>query len=190
LHFVFLAQPPTEPLDRISINRLIGWTDLAQSKIVGSPFQLLVQPTHDHFGLQPCHLACRHVSDTRHHTLDAFLRGPGAKIGLAGVAYGDVSAQGSQISGGLFSGCATQTKVGWTIGGGVEYALNQNLSLKAEYLYIDFGGVAGAAYGFAPSPVPPFIGSFSTGNFTANVTRIGLNWRFGGQAAAPVVAKY
>jgi opacity protein-like surface antigen len=107
-----------------------------------------------------------------------------------GVAYGDVSAQGSQISGGLFSGSATQTKVGWTIGGGVEYALNQNLSLKAEYLYIDFGGVAGAAYGLAPSPVPPFIGSFSTGNFTANVTRIGLNWRFGGPSTAPIVAKY
>ena len=107
-----------------------------------------------------------------------------------GVAYGDVNAQGSQISGGLFSGSVTQTKVGWTIGGGVEYALNQNLSLKAEYLYIDFGGVAGAAYGLTPSPVPPFVGSFSTGNLTANITRIGLNWRFGGPSAAPILAKY
>ena len=116
--------------------------------------------------------------------------GPTLTYVTGGLAYGEVSAQGSQISGGLFSGSASQSKVGWTIGGGVEYALNENLSLKAEYLYIDFGGVSGAAYGFALSPVPPFIGSFSTGNFTANVTRIGLNWRFGGPSAAPVVAKY
>ena len=107
-----------------------------------------------------------------------------------GVAYGEVSARGLQISGGLFSGSATQTKAGWTIGGGVEYALSKNLSLKAEYLYVDFGGVSGSAYGVAPPPVQPFVGSFSTGHFGANVTRIGLNWRFCGQPAAPVMVKY
>ncbi|MGA8172189.1 MAG: outer membrane beta-barrel protein [Methylocystis sp.] len=107
-----------------------------------------------------------------------------------GVAYGDVSARGLQISGGLFSGSVSQTKVGWTIGGGVEYALCKNLSLKAEYLYVQFGGVDGSAYGIAPAPIPPFAGSFSTGTFGAHVTRVGLNWRFGGQSSAPIVAKY
>ena len=31
------------------------------------------------------------------------------------------------------------TQTGWTLGGGAEYALNERISLKAEYLYMDFG---------------------------------------------------
>lgn len=33
----------------------------------------------------------------------------------------------------------TTTRVGWTVGGGVEYALNRNWSVKGEYLYVDLG---------------------------------------------------
>ena len=105
-----------------------------------------------------------------------------------GVAYGDVFARGLQVSGGLFSGSQTQSKVGWAVGAGAEYALNENLSLKAEYLYIEFGGVSGPAYGVAIAPV---LGSFTTSRFGANVGRLGLNWKFGGLTRlAPVVAKY
>lgn len=49
-----------------------------------------------------------------------------------GVAYGDVIA--SQPT-----GDATQTKFGWSAGGGVEYALTHNWSAKAEYLHLDLG---------------------------------------------------
>lgn len=107
-----------------------------------------------------------------------------------GVAYGDVDVRGTQLSGGLFWGSASRTKVGWTAGVGAEYALANNLSLKAEYLYLDLGEVSGPAFGVAPPPFAPFVGSFSTGAFGAHVTRVGLNWRFSGQSAAPVVAKY
>jgi outer membrane immunogenic protein len=31
------------------------------------------------------------------------------------------------------------TELGWTIGGGVAYALSDSVSVKAEYLYVDFG---------------------------------------------------
>jgi outer membrane immunogenic protein len=34
---------------------------------------------------------------------------------------------------------ASQTRVGSTVGGGVEYKFTRNWSVKAEYLYIDFG---------------------------------------------------
>ena len=41
-----------------------------------------------------------------------------------GVAYGQVEAYGRQVAGGLFVlSSATQTKVGWTVGAGAEYAL-------------------------------------------------------------------
>ena len=36
---------------------------------------------------------------------------------------------------------ATETKIGWTIGAGAEYALPNNWSVKAEYLYYDLGSV-------------------------------------------------
>jgi outer membrane immunogenic protein len=36
----------------------------------------------------------------------------------------------------------SETMTGWTIGAGVEYALNKNLSLKAEYQHFDFGSAS------------------------------------------------
>ena len=49
-----------------------------------------------------------------------------------GAAYGDIKALQS-------NGTATQTKFGWTAGGGVEYSLNRNWSAKVEYLHLDLG---------------------------------------------------
>ncbi len=43
------------------------------------------------------------------------------------------------------SGCTasfSQTKTGWTFGGGVEYALTNHISAKVEYLYADLGNVS------------------------------------------------
>lgn len=120
-----------------------------------------------------------------------------ARLGLArgytmsyvtgGVAYGEITASGTQVAGGLFTGSAAQGRVGWTVGSGTEYALTQNLALKADYLYVSFEGVRGPAAGFGAAP---FAGAFSTGRFATHVTRVGLNWRFGGGEAAPVVVKY
>jgi outer membrane immunogenic protein len=77
----------------------------------------------------------------------------------------------------------TTTRAGWTIGGGLEYALDYNWSIKAEYLYVDFGTAsvvgttlpAGGGISFIPST-----------HLTASIARVGLNYRFDG----PVVARY
>jgi opacity protein-like surface antigen len=104
-----------------------------------------------------------------------------------GVAYGELNVQGDQNSGGLFTGSVSTTKAGWAAGLGAEYALTDNISLKSEYLYTEFSGVRAPAFGQAILPV---IGEFSTSSFRTHITRVGLNWRFSGFGAAPVVAKY
>lgn len=83
----------------------------------------------------------------------------------------------------------SKTKVGWTIGGGFEWALANNWSVKGEYLYADFGSVTAAgttspalsAVSFDPSR--PWTHS---ADVTAHIVRAGLNYRFN----APVMARY
>lgn len=81
-----------------------------------------------------------------------------------GAAMGDIKATNSLRS------SASKSKLGYTIGGGVEYAMKANWSVKLEYLYVDLGsfdcGVA--CGGVTPDNV----------SFNANVVRAGLNYRF------------
>ncbi|PRH85880.1 hypothetical protein C5L14_20260 [Labrys okinawensis] len=56
--------------------------------------------------------------------------------GTGGLAYGrvksKVSTAGTSLSG-------SETKFGWALGAGAEYALTQNWTVRAEYLYVDLG---------------------------------------------------
>ncbi len=73
----------------------------------------------------------------------------------------------------------SKLKTGWTAGGGLEWALTNNWSVKAEYLYVDFGQVA--ATGTITNAAAP--GGYSHGmstssDLTAHVARIGVNRKF------------
>ena len=72
------------------------------------------------------------------------------------------------------------TRTGWTLGGGVEVALDRNWSVGAEYLYMDFGTdtLSGPAAGvFVPTTTfPPTTVSFHD---KSQVARLKLNYRFG-----------
>ena len=110
-----------------------------------------------------------------------------------GVSYGQVTLSGSQFVSvpvfgqpGTASGSASSTHAGWTAGAGAEYAVTDNISLKTEYLFVQLGGVSGSEVGFPP----PGAGSFKTGTLGTHIVRAGLNWRFGGFGAAPVLAAY
>jgi outer membrane immunogenic protein len=82
----------------------------------------------------------------------------------AGAAFGNVRATIPGI------GTADATKAGWTVGGGIEYAVNRTWSIKAEYLYVDLGRFdCGPACGAAP---PTNV------RFNTNIFRAGLNVRF------------
>jgi outer membrane immunogenic protein len=63
---------------------------------------------------------------------------------------------------------------GWTIGAGIEHAVGSNWSVKAEYLYVDFGN---RDFTSANVIVPdqPFKHSF---DLDMHIVRAGLNYRF------------
>jgi outer membrane immunogenic protein len=99
-----------------------------------------------------------------------------------GLAVGRVIASPpSGVGGGLFLGTRSATRLGWAVGAGLEYALTDNLSVKAEYLYVELEGLHGAAVSFSPLPAAgPALGVFSSGHYGMHVARAGLNWKFNG----------
>lgn len=101
-----------------------------------------------------------------------------------GVAYGGVTVGGDQFTSGYFSNAANQTRVGWTLGTGADYAVTSNLSFRAEYLYVSLAGMTGVASAVVPTSTMPVVGQFSTGSVTSNVMRLGVNWKFGSRDEA------
>jgi outer membrane immunogenic protein len=76
-----------------------------------------------------------------------------------------------------------KTKLGWTVGGGIEGRLTGNWTAKLEYIYADYGTVTGQ--GFLPTANPPLRVDFSS-RVTDHVLRVGLNYRWG---PSPIVAR-
>jgi outer membrane immunogenic protein len=73
-------------------------------------------------------------------------------------------------------------RVGYAVGGGLEYLVTPNWSLKAEYLWTDLGrsNNNNGVFGFG----------VNTPRSQAHVIRAGINYHFNWASAAPVVAKY
>lgn len=65
---------------------------------------------------------------------------------------------------------SSETLVGFTLGGGLEFAVSENISIKAEYLYADFGKLD---YVF-PSAAP----AAGDANLTTHTARAGISWNF------------
>jgi outer membrane immunogenic protein len=98
--------------------------------------------------------------------------------GTGGLAYGRVNVT-SQFRFDTppfndYSGSTTQTKTGWTIGGGAEWALNPSWSVKAEYLYYDLGTVSVTGL----KPTRPLFSTSLSQNVTGSIARLGVNYKF------------
>ena len=76
-----------------------------------------------------------------------------------GLAYGNVNARSP-------FGSFDTTNAGWTLGGGVEFALNGPWTAKVEYLHIDLGDSTLA------------LPAVTNVDYTADLIRVGLNYRF------------
>jgi outer membrane immunogenic protein len=127
--------------------------------------------------------------------------------GTGGLAYGGVSFNRSTtsietaagVNQWIALGNATysNTQVGWTAGGGLEWMFMPNWSAKAEYLYYDLGNISATSVStISPlvtsdtlSTAQLFRSSTISGRINGNLIRAGVNYHFN-LASAPVVAKF
>lgn len=106
-----------------------------------------------------------------------FVHGNMLIYGTGGVAIGSVknTLQDSYDDGEVIITTSDRiTHVGWTVGGGIEAALDTNWTLKAEYLYVDLGKKETNHY--QPEPGWPRIST--DGTVTTSIARVGLNYKF------------
>jgi outer membrane immunogenic protein len=76
-----------------------------------------------------------------------------------------------------FSGSGSATRVGWTLGAGIEHALTDRVSAKLEYLYFDLGHVGYNVNPATGSANLPQVWGASAGA-TGNIIRVGVNVKF------------
>jgi outer membrane immunogenic protein len=96
-----------------------------------------------------------------------------------GLAFGDAKSSFSLAvpiaQPPLAASASARSDIGWTVGGGVEYAMTEHWTVKAEYLYYDLGNKSSTV-------------SFNYGNDTTSMTgraknngnlmRLGFNYKF------------
>lgn len=112
---------------------------------------------------------------------------PGQQVlfyGTGGLAFGKVNLNSYFDNTGLIlSSQASSTKVGWVLGGGVEYLLRPDVTLNLSYQYVDLGSVSVAA---GTSDCCYIVSQSASIHAQFQVVTIGLNWKF--NTPATVVA--
>jgi len=105
--------------------------------------------------------------------------------GTGGLAYAEIKTNGSvrgvQAPGLAWSGSDSDTKVGYAVGGGLEYAFTNNLTLKGEYLYYDLGKTTVNAVGNAAVRGVAALNGIDYVARTENrgsIVRAGVNYKF------------
>ena len=101
-----------------------------------------------------------------------------------GLAYGHISYDLSaiEIAGGsrapLYQSAlsASDTRFGYVVGAGIEYAFTPNLTMRGEYQYINLGTI-GAAAPVTPVGVPSETATLKSINAVFQTIRLGLNWK-------------
>ena len=107
--------------------------------------------------------------------------------GKGGVAWAHDKYALVGSTGSSFTLNARETRAGWMLGAGVEYAFANNWSAKLEYNYMDFGnervtlaGLAGSTSATAAVDIDQRM----------HLVKFGLNYRFGDFGKGPMVARY
>ena len=83
-------------------------------------------------------------------------------------------------------GRSSDTQFGWTVGAGGEFLLSSNITVRAEYLYVDLGD-GGAVTAIATTPTPGLAAaSFKTtfNDVDFHTVRLGINFKLGSDCCA------
>ena len=100
-----------------------------------------------------------------------------------GAAFGGINESYSNPVTGAFDS-RSHTRVGYTVGGGVEYAFTNNLSVRVEYRYTDYGR-------FTDNLTNSTLGVANVSHReTNNRVQAGFSYKFDSFTPAPVVARY
>jgi outer membrane immunogenic protein len=118
-----------------------------------------------------------------------YVTGGGAVAEFGGSTTTVVNGPGISTPAGTFvaTNGGSTTRWGWTVGGGIEWAFNQNWSVAGEYRHTDFGSRAtnfDIPSGLAGGPI--FFTGTSSSRLTVEQATFRVNYRFEG----PVVARY
>ena len=96
---------------------------------------------------------------------------------MAATELGVRNSIASSLTGAQGAASHTGRAIGWTLGGGAEWSLNRNWTLRAEYLYLDFGNVTtNASVSDGATSFPSNLAT--TVNLTARIARAGVNYKF------------
>ena len=104
------------------------------------------------------------------------------------LVYGTAGGAGANVETAL-TGLPYQSSpvFGWTVGGGIEVAVAEHWTFKAEYLFVDLANAAcnhGNSCGYDVAAVvgPPVVNAVN-GNYAVrlneNIFRVGLNFKYG-----------
>lgn len=88
-----------------------------------------------------------------------------------GFAYGGGGSNGGYYYNGFYYGAGDNTRTGWTVGAGVEYAFTNNIIGRVEGAYVNLGHSNSNTY-----LIPGLYGSSKDTEF--GVVRVGLNYKF------------
>jgi len=111
-----------------------------------------------------------------------------------GLAYGQTNLTASYFGAPTIAAADSYSdlRIGYAVGGGLEWLFLPGWSAKVEYLYYDLGTAStpGATYAYASALGAQISGAQSTTRFDGHLARAGLNYHFDWFKPAPIVAKF
>jgi outer membrane immunogenic protein len=95
-----------------------------------------------------------------------------------GLTYGLLSTNGvTMVPGLFFPTSSSHWQAGWNVGAGIEWAVMDNVSVKAEYLHASLPGLQGGGIGISwDTAAPAGYRSFVGNGYNVNIARVGVNY--------------